>query len=298
VITGSSEQAIDKFKNEMKGQFQMSDLGLLSFYLGIEVHQEGGHITLSQAQYATLVVNIGGMEGCHLAQTLMEERLRLSRDSTASEVDSTEYRRLVGNLRYLLHTRLGLAFVVEFASHFMERPTKEHMKAVKCILCYNNGTLDYCLHYKKSTETTRLTSYSDSDHAGDIDNRKSTSGNLFYLGKCPVSWQSLKQRVVALSSCESEYVAATMAATQTVWLVRLPGELMGRKAECVELMMDSKSALELSKNPVFHERSKHIELRYHFIRGCIEKEFIDADYINTKDQLADILTKALGQVKF
>jgi hypothetical protein len=89
-----------------------------------------------------------------------------------------------------------------------------------------------------------------------------------------------------------------MAATQTVWLVRLPGELMGRKAECVELMMDSKSALELSKNPVFHERSKHIELRYHFIRGCIEKEFIDADYINTKDQLADILTKALGQVKF
>jgi hypothetical protein len=158
----------------------------------------------------------------------------------------------------------------------MKRLTEEHMKAVKRILRYLNGTLDYDLLYEKSTETTRLAGHSDSDHAGDINNRKSTSGNLFYLGKCPVSWQSLKQRVVALSSCEAEYVAATAAATQAVWLARLLGELMGRKAECVELMMDSKSALALSKNPVFHERSKHIELRYHFIRDCIEKEFIDA----------------------
>jgi hypothetical protein len=120
-----------------------------------------------------------------------------------------------------------------------------------------------------------LVGYSDSDHAGDVDNRKSTSGNLFYLGKCPVSWQSLKQRVVALSSCEAEYVAATAAATQTVWLARLLGEVMGKKAGYVELMMDSKLTLALSKNPVFHERSKHIELRYHFIRDCIEKEFVE-----------------------
>jgi hypothetical protein len=104
--------------------------------------------------------------------------------------------------------------------------------------------------------------------------------------------------VVALSSCEAEYIAAIAVATQAVWLARLLGELMGRKAECVELMMDSKSALALSKNPVFHERSKHIELRYHFIHDCIEKGFINADYINTKDQLADVLTKALGRVKF
>jgi hypothetical protein len=113
-----------------------------------------------------------------------------------------------------------------------------------------------------------------------------------------VSWQSLKQRLLALSSCEAEYIPASAAATQAVWLTRLLGELMGRKAECVELMMDSKSALVLRKNLVFHERSKHIELRYHFIRDCIEKGFIEADYINTKDQLADIMTKALGRVKF
>jgi histone deacetylase 1/2 len=127
VITGSSEQAIDKFKKEMKGQFQMSDLGLLSFYLGIEVHQEGGHITVSQAQYAAQVVKIGEMEGCHPVHTPMEERLPLSRDSTAPKVNSTEYRRLVVSLRYLLHTLL-------------KRPTEEHMKAVKRILRYINGT--------------------------------------------------------------------------------------------------------------------------------------------------------------
>jgi hypothetical protein len=98
----------------------------------------------------------------------------------------------------------------------MDRPTEEYMKAVKRILRYVNSTLDYGLCYEKSTETTQLAGYSDSDHTGDIDNCKSTSGNLFYLGKCPVSWQSLKQRVVALSSCEVEYVAATAAATQAV----------------------------------------------------------------------------------
>jgi hypothetical protein len=182
VITGSSEQAIDKFKKEMKGQFQMSDLGLLSFYLGIEVHQEGGHFTVSQAQYAAQVMKIGGMERCHPGQMPMEERLRLSRDSTTPEVNSTEYRQLVGSLHYLLHTRLDLAFAVGFACRFMERPTEEHMKVVKCILRYVNGTLDYGLCYKKSTKTTRLTGYSDSDHADDIDNCKSTSGNIFYLG--------------------------------------------------------------------------------------------------------------------
>jgi hypothetical protein len=165
---------------------------------------------------------------------------------------------------------------------------------VKRILCYVNGTLDYGLCYEKLTKITWLAGYSHSDHAGDVDNHKSTSGNLFYLGKCPVSWQSLEQRVVALSSCEAEYVAAaTVEATQAVWLAGQLGELVGKKAECVELMMDSKSTLALSKNLIFHERSKHIELRYHFIRDCIEKGFFNADYINTKDQFADILTKAL-----
>jgi hypothetical protein len=140
--------------------------------------------------------------------------------------------------------------------------------------------------------------YCDSDLAGDIDTRKSTTYALFFLDKSLVSWQSLKQRVVALSSCEAEYIAATTAATQAIWMARLLGELLGRESEVVKLNVDNKSALTLARNSVFHERSKHINLRYHFIQNCLTEETVSTTYINTVDQLADILTKALGRVKF
>ena len=104
--------------------------------------------------------------------------------------------------------------------------------------------------------------------------------------------------MVAPSSCEAEYIAASTASTQALWLARLLGDLLGRDTEAVELRVDSKSALALAKNPVFHERSKHIRVRYHFIRGCLEDGSIKASYINTKDQLADLLTKPLGRIKF
>jgi hypothetical protein len=113
-----------------------------------------------------------------------------------------------------------------------------------------------------------------------------------------VSWQSLKQRVLALSLCEAEYIAATTTATQAIWMVRLLGELLGREPEVVELKVDNKSTLALARNLVFHKRSKHIDLRYHFIRNCLAEGTASATYINTVDQLADILTKALGRVKF
>jgi hypothetical protein len=121
---------------------------------------------------------------------------------------------------------------------------------------------------------------------------------MFFLDDFLVSWQSLKQRVVALSSCEAEYSAATSAAAQALWLARLLSELLGKKTEAVELRVDNKSALALAKNPVFHKRSKHIRIKYHFIRSCLEEGSVKASYINTVDQLADILTKSLGRVKF
>jgi hypothetical protein len=140
--------------------------------------------------------------------------------------------------------------------------------------------------------------YSDSDHAGDIDTSKSTSGIIFFLGKCLVSWQSVKQQVVAMSSCEAEYIATSTASTQAIWLARLLGDLLDRDARAVDLRVDSKSALALAKNPVFHERSKHIRVMCHFIRGCLEEWSIKAGYINTKDQLANLITKPLGRIRF
>jgi hypothetical protein len=226
----------------------------------------------------------------------MEERLRLSRDST-TEVDATQYRRLVGSLRYLAHTRPELAFSVGYVSWFMQRPTTEHQQAVKRIIRYVAGTLDHGLYYPRCPGEAHLVGYSDNDHASDIDTSKSTSGILFF-DKCLVSWQSVKQQVVALSSCEAEYIAASTASTQALCLVRLLSDLFGRDTGAVELRVDSKSALALAKNPVFYEQSKHIRVRYHFIRGCLKEGNFKACYINTKDQLANLLTKPLGRIKF
>jgi hypothetical protein len=142
----------------------------------------------------------------------MEERLKLSHDSTTEEVDATQYQHLVGSLRYLAHTRSDLAFSVGYVSWFMQLPTTEHQQAVKRIIRYVAGTLDHGLYYPRCPGEAHLVGYSDSDHAGDIDTSKSTSEILFF-GKSLVSWQSVKQQVVALSSCEAEYIATSTATT-------------------------------------------------------------------------------------
>jgi hypothetical protein len=138
-----------------------------------------------------------------------------------------------------------------------------------------------------------LVVYSDSDYAGDVDDSHNTSGVLFFLDKNLISWHSLKQRMVAMPSCEAEYVAVTSAATQGIWLAWLLVDLR-QETEPVELRVDNKSALALMKNPVFHEHSKHIHVRYHYVRECVEEGSILADFISTQDQLVDIGTKAFG----
>jgi hypothetical protein len=231
----------------------MSDLGLLSFYLGIEVHQGDYGITLQQTAYAKRVVELARLNDCNPALTLMEERLKLSRDSTTEEVDATQYRRLVGSLRYLAHTQPNLAFSIGYVSWFMQRSTTEHQQAVKRIIRYVAGTLDHDLYYSRCPGEAHLVGYNDSDHAGDIDTSKSTSRIFFFFDKSLVSWQSVKQQVVALSSCEDEYIAASIASTQAIWLVRLLGDLLGRDTGAVELRVDNKSGLALAKNFIFHK---------------------------------------------
>ena len=153
------------------------------------------------------------------------------------------------------------------------------------------------MRYTRGDHDAPLIGYSDSDLGGDVDNRRSTTGVAFFLGSNLVSWQSQKQRVVALSSCESEYMAATTAACQGIWLARLLGEIKDEELKAAVLNVDNKSAISLSKNPVYHDRSKHIEIRYHFIRECVENGKILIEFVRSGDQLADVLTKALGRVK-
>jgi hypothetical protein len=190
----------------------------------------------------------------------MEERLKLSRYSKAEEVDVMQYRCLVG-------------------SWFMERPTMEHQQAIKRILRYVAGTFDYGLRYEQCPGASHFVGYCDSDLTGDIDTSKSTSGVLFFLGNCLVSWQSLKQRVVALSSCEAEYIAATSTVTQALWLACLLGELLGRKTETVELKVDS----------------KHIRIKYHLIRGCLKEGSVKASYIGPRANSLTFSRSHLGE---
>ncbi|XP_038988043.1 secreted RxLR effector protein 161-like [Phoenix dactylifera] len=208
-----------------------------------------------------------------------------------------EYRRMIGCLRYLLHTRPDLSYAVGVASRFMEKPTVMHHKAVKQILRYLKGTVHCGLIYEKKKGEEEIIGYSDSDLAGDVDDRKSTGGMAFYVNDSLVSWNSQKQKTVALSSCEAEYMAATAAASQALWLRSLLGELTKQEPKQVKLFIDNKSAIALIKNPVFHGRSKHIDTRFHFIRGCVEGGQIMVRFVRTEEQRADALTKALSGVK-
>ena len=213
-------------------------------------------------------------------------------------VNSTSYQSLISNLRYLTHTRPNLLFSVGILSRYMENPNQDHYNGVKKVLRYVKGIEDYGLLYKKGELKEELIGYNDNDFAGDCSDRKSTSGHIFFFGGMSVSWSSQKQSIVALSSCEAEYIAATTATCQAVWMNRLIGELMHNGEMKVKFIVENQSAITLSKNLVHHNRTKHTDTRYHFIRQCIEDKKIKIAFIRTEDQLADIFTKALGKVKF
>jgi hypothetical protein len=144
----------------------------------------------------------------------------------------------------------------------------------------------------------KLLGYSDSDLAGDVNDRKSTSGLIFFLVGGPVAWQSVKQKVVALSSCEAEYIAAAAAASEAVWLARLLAELVGGAVLAPRLKVDNKSTVALMKNPIHHDPSKHIDVKFHFIWEYCDRKLIDVEFIGTELLLGDILTKALGRSRF
>ncbi|XP_063946041.1 uncharacterized mitochondrial protein AtMg00810-like [Daucus carota subsp. sativus] len=298
LVTGSDKRKIEEFKLQMNKKFEMSNLGLLSFYLGIEVNQGGMFTTLKQSAYAKKLLDKAGMLNCNSSKYPMEYKLQLDKDEGGKLVDATEYRCVVGSLRYLTHTRPDISYSVGVVSRFMDKPTVKHQQVVKHILRYVRGTIDHGLVYVNEKSGKVLSGFSDSDLAGDVIDRRSTDGICFYLNKSLISWASKKQRVVALSSCEAEYMAATTAACQSIWLRGLLEEILGHQVGPVVLHVDNKSAIELMKNPVLHGRSKHIDVRFHFIRECIERGKLVVKHVVTQEQRADILTKALRRIKF
>ena len=298
IVTGSSSAGIENFKGEMTREFVMSDLGFLSSYLGIAVKQGKKYIFLSQTSYAQKLLEHANLGECNAVATPLETRVKFTNKEEGSRVNSTLYRSLIGSLRYLTHTRPDLLFSVGILCRYKENPSPEHYNGVKRVLRYVKGTEEYGLLYKQGESNAEVVGYSDSDSAGDYNDRKSTSGHIFLFGGMVVSWSSQKQSIVALSSCEAEYIAATTASCQAIWTSRLIGELMDNEEIKVKLLVDNQSAITLSKNPVHYNRTKHIDTPYHFIHECVEDKKIEIGFIRTEDQLVDIFTKALGRQKF
>ena len=240
------------FKKEMMKEFEMTDIGLMSYYLSIEVKQGKKGILITQESYVKEVLKKFKMDDSNPVGTPMECGIKLSKHEEGERVDPTLFKSLVGSLRYLTCTRPDILYAVGVVSCFMENLITTHLKAAKRILRYLRGIINFGLHYSISDDY-KLVGYSDSDWSGDIDDRKSTSGFVFYMGDTAFTWMSKKQPIVTLSTCEAEYVAATSCVCHAIWLRNLLKGLGFPQEEPTRICVDNKSAVALAKNPVFHD---------------------------------------------
>lgn len=262
-------------------------------YLGLQIEQMvDGSIKISQEAYTKRVIERFGMVDAHPVSTPMDNHRVLDTNVNGKEV-IFPYREAVGSLMYLANgTRPDICFAVNFVSRYMEKPTEIHVGAVKRIIKYLKGTLNFGLIYFSNTNFD-VRCYSDADYAGCLDTRKSTTGYCVTMGGSILSWCSERQDSVSRSTAESEYIAGSEAVRELVWLKRLLMELIGSFTP--NLMMDNASAVKLVKNPEQHKRTKHIDVRYHFIREKYHNKEFNLHEVSSHDQLADIFTKPMPQ---
>ncbi|KAF2310439.1 hypothetical protein GH714_010172 [Hevea brasiliensis] len=223
-------------------------------------------------------------------QQHFNEKLTIA-DGKAVE-NPTQFRSIIGSLQYLSFTRPDITFAVNRVAQFLQNPIETHWVAVKRILCYLQATRHHGLHLTKSAHY-QLHVYSDADWASCVDDRKSTSGCAIFLGNNLISWHSRKQRTVAHSSTEAEYHALGAAKTEITWITTLLKEINLSPIQAPVLWCDNLGVTYLSSNPIFHSRTKHIKVDFHFVRDKVAKKEIIVRFISSKDQLADILTKPL-----
>ncbi|XP_074356020.1 secreted RxLR effector protein 161-like [Apium graveolens] len=205
------------------------------------------------------------MRDCNSVKYPMEAKAQLHKEEGGKPVDSIQFKSIVSGLRYLVHTRPDIAYSVGVVSRYMEKPTVLHLEVVKRILKYVRKTLEYGLIYSRRVGNYILSGYADSDIDGSLDNRRSTSGMTLYLNKNLITWVSQKQSCVALSSCEVEFMAATAAACQVIWLKNLLRQITDMSLDPVNIFVDNTSAIDLTKNHVFHGRNKYIDIRYQLL---------------------------------
>lgn len=292
IFTGNDCVMIENFKKSMMHKFEMTDLGEMKYFLGVEVKQGAGGIHLCQSKYAKEVLDRFGMTESNSVRNPIVPGSKLSKEGGGAEVDGTRYKQLIGSLMYLTATRPDLMYVVCLISRFMAHPKEAHWEAAKRVLRYLRGTVDMGVYYRREV-LDDLVGYCDSDYAGNVDDSRSTTGFVFMLSAGAVSWSLRKHPIVTLSTTEAEYVAAAACACQCVWMQRVLNSLGYDHCRCVTLFCDNTSTIKLAKNHVFHGRSKHINVRFHFIRDLSKDGVVKLEFCGSSEQLADIFTKPL-----
>lgn len=307
LIASKNKVEIEKLKAQLNGEFEMKDLGEAKKILGMEISRDRklGTLWLTQKDYLRRVLKRFGIhDESKPVSTPLAPHFKLS--AVLSPKDAAEraymskvpYASAVGSLMYaMVCTRPDISYAVGVVSRYMHNPGKEHWQAVKWILRYILNTVDVGLVYQQERGGQYVVGYCDSNYAGDLDKRRSTTGYVFTLAKAPVCWRSTLQSTVALSTTEAEYMALTEAVKEAIWLQGLLGEL-GIRHKHIKVHCDSQSAIMLAKNQVYHARTKHIDVRYHFIREIIEEGGVVIQKIHTTENPADMLTKTVNSIKF
>ncbi|GJW83362.1 putative ribonuclease H-like domain-containing protein [Tanacetum coccineum] len=291
IIFGSTKKSwCDEFEALMKSKFQMSSMGELTFFLGLQVKQKADGIFISQDKYVAEILKKFDFANVKTASTPIETQKPLVKDEETSNMDLHLCRSMIGSLMYLTNSRPDIMFAVCACSRFQVTPKSSHLSVVKRIFRYLKGKPKLGLWYPR-VSSFDLESYSDSDYAGANLDRKSTTGGCQFLGRRLISWQCKKQTIVATSTTEAEYVAAASCCGQVLWIQNQMLDY-GFNFMNTKIYIDNESTICIVKNPVYHSKTKHIAIRHHFIRDAYEKKLIQVLKIHTDDNVADLLTKA------
>ncbi|WVZ51953.1 LOW QUALITY PROTEIN: hypothetical protein U9M48_003050 [Paspalum notatum var. saurae] len=291
IFGGSSHALVSSFAEQMSREFEMSLMGELQFFLGLQIKQGLEGTFVHQAKYTRDIVKKFNMGDSKPMTTPMSTNTMLDADEDGEAVDQKKFRGMIGSLLYLTATRLDIQFAVCLCARYQASPKTSHRQAVKRIFRYLKFTPELGLWYSSGSSLS-LRGFSDADHAGCRIDRKSTSGICQLLGTSLVSWSSRKQASVSLSTTEAEYIAAARCCSQLLWMKATLSDF-GLRFGKIPLLVDSTSAISVAKNPVLHSRTKHIDVRFHFLRHHYEKGDIDLVHVASENQLANIFTKPL-----
>lgn len=295
----NKEETSDMIKEKLKEKFNMKDLGKAKHCIGFKISQDEDEISIDQSIYIKLILTRFGMDKCKPMWTPADPNVKLKKAEGQQEIlKNIPYQEIIGCLLYLSQgTRPDITYIVNSLSRYNSQPTSEHWAALKRVLRYLKATMDMKLVYKRNVDE-RISGYCDSDWANDTEDRRSCTGYIFLFQGAAISWNSKKQQTIALSTSEAEYMALASAIQEALWLKQLADEFQPEfKGTPLTLYCDNQSAISLSGNAVYHARSKHIDVRYHFVREKIAAKEILVQYRCTGEMVADILTKGLPRPK-